>query len=451
MKRAKVLVVDDEEGVRTALSQVLKDEGLDVHTVASGEDCLAECNRKNYDIILLDVWLPGMDGLEVLQRLNPADHSPGVIMISGHGTIETAVKATKLGAYDFIEKPLTIDKTLLVVNRAIEQKKLEEKHRFLRDKIFPPHEIIGQSRAIEKLREEINMAAPTNGRVIIFGENGTGKELVARNIHSCSLRSNESFIELNCAAIPEDLIESELFGHVKGSFTGATEDKKGKFELADEGTLFLDEIADMSLKTQAKVLRALEEQRFQPVGSTEDIIVEVRVITATNKNLEEAIEKGTFREDLYFRLNVIPIYVPPLRERKEDIALLAEHFLKEFCKEYGKKEKHLHHEVIELFSAYRWPGNVRELKNIIERLVIMVARSEIRVDDLPLALRGGTSGSAFDKMDFSSLKEARSHFEKEFILKKLDENLGNVAKTARALKVERSSFYRKLKNLKIKS
>ncbi|HXI01545.1 MAG TPA: sigma-54 dependent transcriptional regulator, partial [Candidatus Saccharimonadales bacterium] len=324
MSPHRVLVVDDEAGIRASLSSILGDEGFDVTAVPNGEEALARLGREPFDLVLLDVWLPGKDGLEILEEIRAGYPDPAVVMISGHASVESAVRATKLGAFDFIEKPLSLEKITLVAGNALRQRRLEERNRALRESL-PGPVLIGTSAAMETLREQIRAAAPTDGRVLILGENGTGKEVVARSIHAQSRRRDEPFVEVNCAAIPEDLIESELFGHVKGAFTGASENKKGKFRLADGGTLFLDEIGDMSLKTQAKVLRVLQEQTFEPVGGAASVRVDVRVVAATNKDLTELIREGTFREDLYFRLNVLPLAVPPLRSRREDIGLLARH------------------------------------------------------------------------------------------------------------------------------
>ena len=339
ISRPHLLIVDDEAGIRESLSLILKDEGYQVDTAASGEEALARATSGEFEVILLDVWLPGIDGLQALSRIQAMPRPPAIIMISGHGTIETAVRATKLGAFDFIEKPLSLEKIVVLVRNAVQQRRLEEENQLLRTELGHRYQVIGESIPMKALRQQIAVTAPTNGRVLIYGESGTGKELVARTLHAASLRGNGPFVEVNCAAIPEELIESELFGHVKGSFTGAIEDKTGKFQKADGGTLFLDEIGDMSLRTQSKVLRVLEEQRFEPVGSNQTVHADVRVIAATNKNLEQEIARGAFRQDLFYRLNVIPFYVPPLRERKEDIAILARHFLNEFSSAYGKKTR----------------------------------------------------------------------------------------------------------------
>src|SRR3954471_9108162 len=367
-----VLVVDDEAGVRSALSGVLRDEGYTVEAVDSSEACLDRVLRAPYDVIVLDIWLPGIDGLATLARLRERRVDAPVVMISGHGNIESAVRAIKMGAFDFVEKPLSLEKTVLVVGNAVRQRQLEAENRALRAHVDKRLTMVGESYVMAQLREQVAMAAPTNGRVLIFGENGTGKELVARSIHTMSRRRNGPFVEVNCAAIPEELIESELFGHVRGAFTGSVADRQGKFELADTGTLFLDEIGDMSLKTQAKVLRALQEQVVEPVGGTAGMRVDVRVLAATNKDLTTEIRGSRFREDLYFRLNVIPIFVPPLRDRPGDIALLAQHFMSELAYEYGRRPKRFDSGAIAALQSYRWPGNVRELRNVIERLMIMV-------------------------------------------------------------------------------
>ena len=366
-----ILIVDDESSIRQSLQGVLEDEGYKAAVAESGEACLEVLRKRAFDVVLLDVWLPGMDGLETLAKIRETENAPEVIMISGHGTIETAVRATKLGAYDFLEKPLSVDKTLILLKNAIDAKRLRLENRDLKKQLTPRSVIVGESIPMKALRQQIQVMAPTNGRVLVYGESGTGKELVAHAIHAQSLRKDEMFVEVNCAAIPEDLIESELFGHRKGSFPAATLDKEGKFQKANSGTLFLDEIGDMSLKTQSKVLRTLEEQRFTPVGSDESITVDVRVIASTNKDLEEEISKGNFREDLFYRLNVIPFSVPPLRERQEDVPLLARHFLKEFSAAYGRRPREISDDAIETLMRYSWPGNVRELRNVIERIVIM--------------------------------------------------------------------------------
>ena len=444
-----ILIVDDEPSIRQSLKGVLEDEGYRTWPAESGEVCLDTLRKRTFDVVLLDVWLPGMDGLETLEKVRDMENPPEVIMISGHGTIETAVRATKLGAYDFLEKPLSIDKTLILVKNAIEAKRLSQENRDLKKQLTPRNVIVGESIPMKALRQQIQLMAPTNGRVLIYGQSGTGKELAAHAIHAQSLRKDEMFVEVNCAAIPEDLIESELFGHQKGAFPGATADKEGKFQKAHGGTLFLDEVGDMSLRTQAKVLRTLDEQRFTPVGSDELLTVDARVVASTNKDLEEEISKGNFREDLFYRLNVIPFYVPPLRERKEDVPLLARHFLKEFSAAYGRRPREITDDAIETLMRYSWLGNVRELRNVIERIVIMNPTTT-RFDRKhlpPLVHRDGSrrpTGS-----EFSTLHQARAAYERDYILKKLDENHGNVSRTAEVLGLERSHLYRKMKTLGI--
>jgi two-component system nitrogen regulation response regulator NtrX len=453
VERVSVLVVDDEAGIRQSLTDVLQDEGYSVHSVESGEACLVFLQEHAADVVLLDIWLPGMDGMATLEKIQAMGHPPTVIMISGHGNIETAVRATKLGAFDFIEKPLSIERTLLTLKHAIEELKLSNQNLELRRKIEAQYRIIGDSIPMKALRQQIAVAAPTVGRVLIYGESGTGKELVAHALHQASPRTDRPFVEVNCAAIPEELIESELFGHFKGSFTGALEDKTGKFEQADGGTLFLDEIGDMSLRTQSKVLRVIEEQRFSPVGSNCSRTVDVRIVAATNKNLEEEILKGNFREDLFFRLNVIPFYVPPLREHAEDIPELAQFFLRDFAQAYGRRPKHLSASALEALNNHRWPGNVRELRNLIERIVIMVPGERIGRRHLPSALLHPhrPDGGASRKTEgvFSTLYEARTAYERDYILRKLEENHGNVSRTAEALGLERTHLHRKMKSLGI--
>jgi two-component system nitrogen regulation response regulator NtrX len=443
-----ILIVDDEAAIRQSLRGVLEDEGYKVATAESGEACLDALAHRPYDVVLLDIWLPGIDGLEALEKIRELEHAPEVIMISGHGTIETAVRATKLGAYDFLEKPLQLEKTINLVKHAAEAKRLRSENRELKKQVQSKSVIVGDSVPMKALRQQIGLMAPTNGRVLIYGESGTGKELVALAIHAQSLRKEAMFVEVNCAAIPEDLIESELFGHRKGSFPGATSDKEGKFQKADGGTLFLDEVGDMSLKTQSKVLRTLDEQRFTPVGGDENMAVDVRVIASTNKDLEEEISRGNFREDLFYRLNVIPFFVPPLRERKEDIPQLARYFLKEFAQAYGRRSREITDDAIETLRRYAWPGNVRELRNVIERIVIMnptISRFD-RKHLPPLVYRDGSKRPG---SEFSTLHQARAAYERDYILKKLDENHGNVSRTAEVLGLERSHLYRKMKTLGI--
>ena len=447
--KPRLLVVDDEPGVRTALTGVLRDEGHEVDSVESGEACLDRLTRASYDVILLDIWLPGIDGLTTLERLRDRQVDAAVIMISGHGNIESAVRAIKLGAFDFIEKPLSLDKTVLVVTNALRQRRLEAENRALRARVDEELTMVGESYAMTQLREQVAMAAPTNGRVLIFGENGTGKELVARSIHALSRRRRGPFVEVNCAAIPEELNESELFGHVRGAFTGAVADRQGKFEAADGGTIFLDEIADMTLKTQAKVLRALQEQVVEPVGSTARVRVDTRVLAATNKDLQAEIRNGRFREDLYFRLNVIPIFVPPLRERREDIPLLAAHFTRVFAREYGRRIKTLDDGAAARLASHPWPGNVRELRNVVERLMIMVPGDSVRAEDLPFLGTALPPQASAEAGPLVPLHEARDQFEREYILKALGQQQGNISRTADILGVERSNLYRKMRSLGI--
>jgi two-component system nitrogen regulation response regulator NtrX len=440
-----ILVVDDEPGVRSSLSGVLRDEGYDVDAAGSGEECLDRAVRGAYDVIVLDVWLPGADGLATLQRLRERKIDAQVVMISGHGNIESAVRAIKMGAFDFVEKPLSIEKTVLVVRNALRQRDLEKENRALRARVDRQHVMIGESFALRQLREQVEMAAPTNGRVLIYGENGTGKELVARTIHQLSRRRLGPFVEVNCAAIPEELIESELFGHQKGAFTGAVADKPGRFEQADGGTIFLDEIADMSLKTQAKVLRVLQEQVMERVGGTQRIKVDVRVLAATNKDLPGEIRTGRFREDLYFRLNVIPIFVPPLRDRQDDIPLLADHFMALMAAEYGRRPKRLAPGAAGRLQQYGWPGNVRELRNVIERLMIMVPGETITAQDLAFLGHDEVRERPPAVAPSMPLAEAREQFEREYILQALAAQQGNISRTADALGVERSNLYKKMK------
>ncbi len=448
MEKARLLIIDDEKNVRLSLQGVLQDEGYEVDCAGSGKECLQALEARAYDVLFLDVWLPEKDGIEVLRDVRGLRPDQYVIMISGHGSIETAVQATKLGAFDFIEKPLTTDKVLLVLEHALKQKLLEEENRSLQNMVQQETAMIGSSVPMQALRQQIDYAAPTEGRILIYGENGTGKELVARLLHLKSDRRHRPFVPLNCAAIPEDLIESELFGNVRGAYTGADESREGKFEMADGGTLFLDEVGDMSLKTQAKVLRVLEEQRFHPVGGNQVVEVDVRVIAATNKNLEEEIEEGRFREDLFFRLNVIPFEVPPLRERREDVPLLIRHFADLFSRRYGRPEKRFEQEALAKLTRYYWPGNVRELKNIVERLVIMIPDETVRLRDLPTTVLA--YDDADERMGLDTLQEAREQFERKYILQKLLENDGNISRTAAAIGMERTHLHRKLKAFKIK-
>jgi two-component system nitrogen regulation response regulator NtrX len=443
-----VLIVDDESAIRQSLRDVLEDEGYQVSASESGEGALELLRKNAVDIVLLDIWLPAMDGLQTLGKIRELEDAPEVIIISGHGTIETAVRATKLGAFDFLEKPLSVDKTLILVKNALDAKRLRSENRELKKQVMRRSEIVGESIPMKALRQQIQLMAPTNGRVLIFGESGTGKELVARAIHAQSLRRDQMFVEVNCAAIPEDLIESELFGHRQGSIPAARADKEGKFLKADGGTLFMDEVGDMSLKTQSKVLHTLDEQRFTAVGSDEPVTVDVRVIASTNKDLEEEISRGNFREDLFYRLNVIPFSVPPLRERNEDIPLLARHFLRDLAAHYGRGPREITDDAINTLMRYSWPGNVRELRNVIERIVIMnpTATRFDRKHLPPLVYRDGGRRSG---TEFMTLHQARAAYERDYILKKLDDNHGNVSRTAEVLGLERSHLYRKMKTLGI--
>jgi len=446
----KILIVDDEVNIRQSLRGVLSDDNYNCTTVDSGEACLEALAKDTFEAVLLDIWLPGMDGLATLSRIQeiPADTRPAVIMISGHGNIETAVKATKLGAFDFVEKPLTIEKVSVVLKNAVQQRRTDlELQRLREDTEWP--EIIGQSVAVKALRQQLKLMAGTNGRVLIYGESGVGKELVARAIHRSSQRAEGPFVEVNCAAIPEDQIESELFGHRRTGLDGTLDHKIGKLQKAHGGTFFLDEVGDMSLKTQAKLLRALDEHRFEPIGAPHSIQVDARVIAATNKNLEREIERGNFREDLFYRLNVIPFTVPPLRDRAEDIAHLASHFLNEYAISYGRKPKELSDEAIEALRGYTWPGNVRELRNLMERLIILHPQRRIEVRHL--SLDGGRKQAAPKSDGFTTLHEVKEAAERDYILKKLDETNGNVTRASELLGLERSILYRKMKALGIAS
>jgi two-component system nitrogen regulation response regulator NtrX len=456
------LVVDDEEAIVSSLGSILQDEGYEVAVAKSGVEALKVYTVDPPDLMLLDIWMPEMDGLETLRRVKELVPTAQVMVMSGHGSIETAVKAIKLGAYDYIEKPLSLENVTLRVKHALEQFRLEEENRSLRTKVQRKFELVGQSPAMQQLRQLIDTAGPTNSRVLVGGENGTGKELVARAIHLQSARADRPFVAVNCAAIPETLIESELFGHEKGSFSGATSMKRGQFEQADGGTLFLDEIGDMSLNTQAKVLRALQEQQFNRVGGTKLLKVDVRVLAASNKDLMKEIEKGTFREYLYYRLNVVPIVVPPLRERRDDIPLLIRHFMKLHAEEQGLRTKEVTPEAMAVFQQYEWPGNIRELRNLIERLMIMVPGNVIDAAQATLTLQVKapgtiaaatpavqTAASPLFTQPFDSLRDARNAFEKEYIGRKLREHHWNISRTAEDLKIERSHLHRKIKLLDV--
>ena len=447
-----VLIVDDEISILQTLSGLLSDEGFEVSTAVNGYEALKVIDSESPDLVLLDIWMPGIDGIETLQEIKKSNPHIQVIIITGHGTIETAVRATKLGAFDLIEKPLSIDKVIVAINNALNFRRLEEENKYLRKKTLERNSINGDCSKTKELKKNIAAAAPTDSYILIKGENGTGKELVARTIHQLSPRADEPLIDVNCAAIPDEVIESELFGHEKGALSGALTKKIGKFELASNGTIFLDEIGDMSLITQSKILRVLQDQKIQRVGGSRTISVNVRVIAATNKNLEKEIEEGNFREDLYYRLNVIPIEVPPLRQRIDDIPALVDTFLDEFAQQGRSKRKIISQNALEMLSAYSWPGNVRELKNLIERLVIMVDKDKIDVEDIPAAYNPATcqDPGAFgpEFLHFDDLKEARKAFEKEFIRMKLIEHRNNITKTAEAIGVGRSYLHKKIKDLK---
>jgi two-component system nitrogen regulation response regulator NtrX len=458
MSNETILIVDDEESVRKSLADVMRDEGYEVVTAGSGSEGIDLLQETQPSLALLDIAMPGMDGIETLRRFRELRPDMQVVMVTGHGTIETAVKTTKMGAYDFMVKPPELAHLTLVVKHGLEEFRLREENESLKKSIERKCELVGESERIRALKQQIALAGPTNGWVLIHGESGTGKELVARAIHRASKRAGGPFVEVNCAAIPQELIESELFGHEKGSFTGATGMKRGKFEVADNGTIFLDEIADMSLATQAKVLRVLEGQEFQRVGGTKTLKADVRVVAASNKNLVDEIRKGAFREDLYYRLNVIPLDVPPLRERADDIPRLVRHFLREFSNEYGQRPKTIDEEALALFVRHRWPGNVRELRNFIERLIIMTPGPVLTASDVPPPVGGSPrqekphhDGGERAGVHAATLKDARADFEREFITQKLREHGGNVSRTADAIGVERSNLHRKIKALGIEA
>jgi len=449
--KSKILVVDDEENIRKSLKMILEYEGYDFLEAVDGEQALDVMEETvGLDLVLLDIKLPGKDGLEILQEMRKKPYSPEVIMISGHGTIQTAVEATKFGAFDFLEKPLHRERVLLSIRNALSQNELRRECLDLRKKTEKKYELVGDHPLMKKLWKDILKTAPTNATILISGESGTGKELIARAIHNHSLRAKEKFVQVNCAAIPEELIESELFGHEKGAFTGATERKTGKFEQADKGTIFLDEIGDMSLKTQSKVLRVLEEGEVQRVGSSKINKVDVRVIAATNKELPKEIKAGNFRDDLYFRLNVVPVYSPPLREKKEDIPLLVDYFCQTFAEENNFKVKKFTDEAVEAMLKYPWKGNVRELKNVVERLIIMTESDVLERKDLPEKIRGDVQIYLPEASKIKNLKEFRDLSERNFILAKLEENDWNISQTARAIDTPRSNLYKKLEQYGIK-
>jgi two-component system, NtrC family, nitrogen regulation response regulator NtrX len=444
-----VLVVDDETEIRTSLEEILREEGYRVASAATAANAVVLLEDAPYDVVLLDIWLPDRDGLEVLNDIRQMHHDtrPEVVIISGHGTIEAAVKATKLGAYDFLEKPLSLDRTLIVLKNAVEARRLRTENEEFKRQFSAGSVLTGESVPVKALRQQIRLMAPTNGRVLIYGESGTGKELIARSIHAESLRRDRVFVELNCAAIPEAHIETELFGFRHGAQPGGAPEQRGTLERADGGTLFLDEVGDMSLKTQSKVLSALDDQMFTPLGGAQPVRVDVRVIASTNKDLEEEIAKGNFREDLFYRLNVVPFFVPPLRERKQDIPFLAREFLADFGRQYGRPRIEIGEEAIEALMAYHWPGNVRELRNVIERVLILNPRV-LRIERKhmpPLTHKVGARTSG----EYSSLQQAREAYEREYILKKIEEARNNISHAAELLGLERSHLYRKMKALDI--
>jgi two-component system nitrogen regulation response regulator NtrX len=455
MPKSRILVIDDESAIRDSLRMTLEYEGYEFVGAATGQEGLALAEREAPDLVLLDVKMPGMDGLEVLDRLRAMNDALPVVVISGHGTISTAVEATKKGAFDFIEKPFASERVLVSLRNALDHRQLRDENKTLKKAVEVRHQLTGESAALKQVMALVGRAAPTNATVLIQGESGVGKELVARTIHRNSLRSRERFVQVNCAAIPEELIESELFGHEKGSFTGATEKQVGKFEQADRGTIFLDEVGDMSAKTQAKVLRVLQEGEVERLGSARTIKVDVRVIAATNKNLEEEIEKGRFREDLYFRLAVIPIFVPPLRDRPEDIPVLVRHYMDYFSRENNIRPKRITQAAVDALMRYRWKGNVRELRNTVERLNIMTGADTIDVADLPDPVRSPSSAgrgpSLVDAGDgkAGTLREFKDNAERAFLVNKLRENGWNISKTAEVIDTPRSNLYKKLEQYQI--
>jgi two-component system, NtrC family, nitrogen regulation response regulator NtrX len=464
-----VLIIDDEASIRQSLTGALKDEGYRVAVAASGKEGLDALRAGRPDVVLLDIWMPGMDGLETLKQIKVEWPDQIVIMMSGHGTIDTAVRATKLGAFDFIEKPLSLERLLVTLQNVTGVQDLARENQALRKQVQRGRAIVGESAVMKQIQDLIRRVAPTTGSVLVTGENGTGKEVVAHAIHAFSTRFNKPFVDVNCAAIPEELIESELFGHERGAFTGATTLRRGKFDLANGGTLFLDEIGDMSLKTQAKVLRILQEQKFERVGGTQTIQIDVRVVAATNKDLKFEIHRGAFREDLFYRLNVVPFHIPPLRDRRGDIPVLARHFLKEFSGTHGRVLRALAPEALEVLASYSWPGNVRELKNLIERVIILTTEAEegititaahllshfkdetmsVRLEEEPRTRDQGSAASSSGAA--KNLRDARQEFEKDFILKTLRENDFNVSKCAQILGVERSHLHRKIKSFGIET
>jgi two-component system, NtrC family, nitrogen regulation response regulator NtrX len=445
MSKEKILIIDDEASIRSSLQGILEDEGYAVQAVESGEAGLQALKGQDFDLLLLDIWLPEMSGLDVLEKVKAGDENPQIIMISGHGTIETAVKATRLGAFDFLEKPLSLEKVVLTVQNALRQTRLEEENVQLREKLGVRFPLIGRSPAIQKLRRDIQLAAPSGGRVLIYGENGTGREHIASLVHQQSRRHSGRFIGINCAAIPDHLIENELFGYVQGTVPNSVKDKKGKLLLADGGTLFLDEIGDMSLKTQAKLVQVIEEGKYEPVGSAEAVSVDARILAGSSESLKELIAKDRFREDLFFKLNVIPLNIPPLRERVEDIPMLIEYFLEHFSDEYGKKRKTMNAQAEKAFLNYSWPGNVSELMNVIERFAIMVPDDEINAAHLSLLVETRENENLKGIADGRSLDAAKEQFERKFIHKALSRNAWSVPETAAELKIEESDLKARIK------
>jgi two-component system nitrogen regulation response regulator NtrX len=454
---ARILVIDDEAEIRRSVRMILEYEGYDVQEASSGPEGLALIEREPPDLVFMDIRMPGMDGLEALQKIRQLNDALPVVIISGHGTVSTAVEATKLGAFDFIEKPLASERVLVTIRNALDSTRLQDENRSLKRAVEARYQMVGESPALRGIWDAIKRAAPTNATVLLLGESGVGKELVARSIHRNSLRSRERFVQVNCAAIPEELIESELFGHEKGSFTGATEKQIGKFEQADRGTIFLDEVGDMSAKTQAKVLRVLQEGEVERLGSARTIKVDVRIIAATNKDLEQEIEKGNFREDLYFRLSVIPIKVPPLRERREDIPALVRHFADLFGRENNRRPQRFTHAALEFMQKARWKGNVRELRNTVERLLIMTPGDAIDVDDLRDVVRQDTrpapasepAAAGGPHVSPNTLREFKESAERKFLVEKLRENGWNISKTAEVIGTPRSNLYKKLEQYAI--
>lgn len=443
-----ILIVDDEAEIRQSLSEILEEEGYQTTTAATVEEARTLLHDADYDVILLDIWLPDGDGLSILSEAQTLvqESRPEVIVISGHANIATAVKATKLGAFDFLEKPLLLERTLIAIKNAVDAKRLQSDNLELRRQLGLGQQVSGYSVAAKALRQQIKLMAPTNGRVLIYGESGSGKELIARSIHAGSLRRERLMVELNCAAIPEDSIEAELFGYRNNALPGGPSEKRGTFERASGGTLFLDEVGDMSLKTQAKVLRVLEEQSFVPLGATQPLQVDVRVMAATNKDLQEEIARGNFREDLFYRLNVIPFFVPPLRDRREDIPVLVQEFLASFGREYGRPHMEISRDALDALMQYHWPGNVRELRNMVERVLILNPQMRrIEKKHLPTL----THRTPFRSGEFESLHQARDAYERDYILRKIEESKGNMSRAAELLGLERSHLYRKMRALGI--